>query len=235
MKITDIYNFYEVDQNGCWNWTRATNKGYGVVNAMNRTFSAHRVSYELSIGPIPEGASVCHKCDNPACINPDHLWLGSHAENMADMKAKGRGAKPPVHYGQDHWRHRQPEKVKRGAENPIAKLTDEQVIEIRRAYIAGEKREDIGPRFGLSPVSVSDITSGKSWKHLLGVNGAPSLAELKARAKVSQKSASKITQETATKIRRRLAAGEMGKDLAVEFGIHKATISDIKLGKIWAD
>lgn len=233
MKITDIYKFYEVDQNGCWNWTRARNKGYGIINAMNRTFSAHRVSYELSCGPIPEGKSVCHKCDNPACINPEHLWLGSHSENMADMKDKGRGAKPPVHCGEDHWRHRYPEKVKRGADNPIAKLTDEQVIQMRRDYIAGAKNAELAERYGLSPNSVQDITLGRSWVHLLKVKGAPTLASLKKRAKQSQKSASKINQKIASTIRRRLSAGEMGKDLAAEYGIHKATISDIKLGKIW--
>jgi len=234
MKISDIYKYYTVDENGCWNWTRATNKGYGVVNAMNRTFGAHRVSYELSIGPIPAGGSVCHRCDNPKCINPDHLWLGSHAENMEDMKTKGRSSPPPVHSGKDHWRNRYPEKIQRGEQQANAKLTDDQVIAIRRAYIAGEHRDTIAARYGLSPLSIPDLVSGKSWKHLF-VAGAPSIDELKDASKRNKKHGAKVTQTIAEEIRRRLSKGELGKDLAVEYGIHKATVSDIKLRKIWAD
>lgn len=234
MKISDIYNHYVVDENGCWNWTRATNKGYGVVNAMNRTFGAHRVSYELSIGPIPDGRSVCHRCDNPACINPEHLWLGSHAENMEDMKVKGRSSPPPIHSGEDHWRHKYPEKIQRGEDQANAKLTDAQVIQMRRDYLAGMKPADIAAANGVSGKSIQDVTLGRSWKHLLGVDGAPTLNELKAFSKQCRKTNAKVTQEIATEIRRRLSLGDMGKDLAVEFGLHKATISDIKLRKIWA-
>lgn len=233
MKKTDIYLNTTADSNGCWNWNGGKDgKGYGVCYVPHRMY-AHRLSYELSTGSSPRGMSVCHKCDNPSCINPEHLWLGSHAENMADMKAKGRNVSPPVHSGPTHWRYTQPEKVQRGEEQANAKLTNEQVIRMRCDYISGAKNAELAERYGLSPNSVQDITLGRSWTHLLGVDGAPSLADLKARAAVARKATAKITQEDATEIRRRLAAGEMGKDLAVEYGIHKATVSDIKLGKIW--
>lgn len=80
---------------GCWLWQDALKNGYGRLFVDGRPTLAHRVSYELHCGPIPEGMHVCHRCDTPACVNPAHLFLGSHADNMADMAAKGRGTKSP--------------------------------------------------------------------------------------------------------------------------------------------
>jgi len=83
------------DDEGCWEWTASTNKlGYGWFGAHRKTHLAHRVSWELNVGPIPEGSHVLHRCDNPPCIRPGHLFLGTDADNMADMVAKRR-----------HWRH----------------------------------------------------------------------------------------------------------------------------------
>ena len=77
---------------GCWLWDGRDIKGYGAVSVANKSKLAHRVSYEYHKGPIPDGMFVLHKCDMPLCINPEHLFLGTHAENMADMKRKGRGS-----------------------------------------------------------------------------------------------------------------------------------------------
>lgn len=78
-------------QPDCWIWTLAKDKdGYGVAHKGRGNFRAHRISYETFIGPIPEGFSVCHHCDNPPCCNPAHLFLGTNQDNMDDMVAKGR-------------------------------------------------------------------------------------------------------------------------------------------------
>lgn len=79
--------------NGCWIWLAAKTCGYGVINIGNGiTRKASRVTWELLIGPIPKGMHVLHRCDNPPCVNPAHLFLGTHLDNVADMNAKGRGA-----------------------------------------------------------------------------------------------------------------------------------------------
>lgn len=179
---------------------------------------AHRLAYEDAKGKIPSGMLVRHSCDNPICVNPSHLVRGSYKQNVADMdRRKRRVTNTPY-----------------GADNCNAKLTDDHVIAIRRAYISGEHRDSIAARYGLSPRSIPDLVSGKSWKHLF-VEGAPTLDELKAASKRNQKPGAKVTQDIAYEIRRRLSNGELGKDLATEFGIHKATVSDIKLRKIWPD
>jgi hypothetical protein len=78
----------------CWEWQYATNNlGYGFFRDTDKMRTAHRVSYEINKGPIPSGMCVCHLCDNPACVNPDHLWLGTIKDNMHDMIKKGRGNK----------------------------------------------------------------------------------------------------------------------------------------------
>lgn len=205
---------------GCWEWTaNKNNKGYGMFSVSSYVGKqlAHRLSYKDAHGPIPKGGLILHSCDNQACVNPEHLRVGTYKENVADMDTRKRRV-TNTPFGED---------------NCNALLTAEKVIQMRRDYLAGVKNAVLAERYGMTELSIKDVTLGRSWKHLLGVNGAPSLAELKAYAKVSQKSASKITQEVAFEIRRRLNNGELGKDLAAEFGIHKATVSDIKKGKTW--
>lgn len=86
-----IENAIPEPNTGCWLWTRYfNNSGYGIFSFKHKTFSAHRVSYECFRGKIPEGMCVCHKCDTPTCINPDHLWLGDIKDNTLDMCRKGR-------------------------------------------------------------------------------------------------------------------------------------------------
>jgi hypothetical protein len=139
-------------ETGCWEWTAGKYRdGYGAFGVGGRAGGnkrAHRVSYELHRGPIPGGMLVCHRCDNRICVNPEHLFLGTSADNLADMTIKGRRAR----VGHP------------GASNPSAKLTAEDAIAIRDAVDvpidALMKRYDIGRSV------VFGIRAGRLWAHL---------------------------------------------------------------------
>lgn len=143
---------------GCWIFTGALNEsGYGVIGRGGRgtgTTRAHRIVYENLVGPIPAGLFVCHRCDQPACCNPHHLFLGTNAENMADCKRKGRDSKPPrnLHVV--------------GEVHPGHKLTAEQVIEMRGLREAGWTLQELADRYGVHSVSVYKITKRIRWKHV---------------------------------------------------------------------
>lgn len=136
------------DQTGCWNWTASkTQRGYGQFWNGVTMRSSHRVSYELHRGPIAEGMHVLHRCDNPACINPDHLFLGTNADNMADRDAKGRGA--------------------RGQRYKFTKLTPEDVLAIRAAEgTEGPARHAIAAKYGISNKYIRKIWDRKSWRYI---------------------------------------------------------------------
>lgn len=90
-KNVPFWNRAVVTEAGCWEWQRArVSKGYGSYRVGDRSTTAHRHAFELTFGPIPKGMQVCHKCDNPPCINPAHLFLGTNQENQLDSMAKGR-------------------------------------------------------------------------------------------------------------------------------------------------
>ena len=133
--------------------------GYGVTWASERLMRAHRVAYALVEGPIPEGLEVLHRCDNPPCCNPAHLFIGTKSDNMRDMAAKGRQvmqARPERRtYGQ---RTNPP----RGEAHYRAKLTDSQVAEIRDRRSGGEGLRLIAERFGISVAHVHRLVTGQS-------------------------------------------------------------------------
>lgn len=138
----------KIDRSGgpdsCWTWKGSLNRtGYGQLGIRGRSSLAHRIAYEELVGPIPEGLFVCHRCDNPPCVNPAHLFVGTAADNMADMVAKGRSS------------------LKRNERSPMTRLTNQQVAEMRRRRIAGETCDRLAAAFGVSRSHVSSVTRGE--------------------------------------------------------------------------
>jgi HNH endonuclease len=133
-------------EDGCWMWTGLVRPdGYGATRFEGREQGAHRVAWKMFRGKIGPGSSVCHRCDVRACVNPEHLFLGTPAENAKDMRAKGRD--------------------RRGEEHGSAKLTLEQVHRIKK-MLAEDKMyaSEIAREFGVSETAIRAIKKGKTWK-----------------------------------------------------------------------
>lgn len=145
---------HKMELGPCWVWTASTSgAGYGQFWIKGRGLrGSHTVSWSLMHGPIPDGMDVCHHCDNPPCVRPDHLFLGTRSENMRDMGRKGRGGRGGA----------------KGEQNSHAKLTESQVIEIRTRFAAGELGYVLAAEFGLGFRKLSRIVCGHAWGHVGG-------------------------------------------------------------------
>ncbi len=163
---------------GCWVWTGIRNVGgYGVLsyrlpNGKCHNHGAHRFSYELHNGPIPDGLFVCHHCDNPACVNPAHLFLGDHRANGLDCIRKNRhGAVTHPECqprGDKNGSRLHPEKLRRGELASKAKLTSDQVREIRRRLKSSEATyRELSIEFHVTAQAIRAIELKKSWRHIL--------------------------------------------------------------------
>jgi hypothetical protein len=136
----------------CWEWQAARlPKGYGQfwMPHLKRMMGAHRAAWLLTAGDIPVGLEVCHSCDNRACVNPAHLWIGTHQENVTDCRVKGRGS--------DNL----------GTRNPRAALTEDGVREIRAFVAAGGTRAAMARRYGLSHGTICAVVDRRNWKHVI--------------------------------------------------------------------
>lgn len=155
--------------NTCWIWTGAkrSNTYYGILycgarwlgsngpdpnvkRLRYRAVAAHRLSWQMANGAIPLGMCVCHHCDNPACVRPDHLFLGTPRENAMDRTAKGRSPGAP------------------GESNRHAKLTSAAALYIRNAYASGISSIELAKEFGLALISIQQIINGRHWKKIGG-------------------------------------------------------------------
>ena len=143
----------KVDENGCWIWQKYTHKnGYGSFGwGGGRNSRAHRASYECFVGEAPKGLDVCHTCDVRACINPDHLFVGTRRENIQDAADKGRLSLTHQRKGSDH---------------PGAKLTEESILDIRRRLSVGETRASLARLYSVSWSLINVIEKRNSWKHV---------------------------------------------------------------------
>lgn len=139
------------NENGCWEWVGGkSNKGYGnmcIGGGVKK--QTHRISYTYFKGNIPSGLIICHKCDNPSCVNPDHLFAGTNSDNAIDCVNKGRRPKNVV---------------PKGEENINSKLTEESVREIRMSTL---KYENLAKQYGVSICIISKVKNRKYWTHVI--------------------------------------------------------------------
>lgn len=135
---------------GCWNWIAHRNKaGYGRITVMKKDCTAHRISWMLHHGEIPQGLFVCHHCDNPSCVNPEHLFLGTAKDNAIDRNLKGRN------------------RDDNGEKHPCAKLTQLNVMDIREKLHSGVLCRDLAKEFNVSDSTIRNIKHGRKWRSLL--------------------------------------------------------------------
>lgn len=138
----NIGNFFE-----CWEWSSSCySNGYGAFGTKNKSNTAHRTAYYLHYNIEPGNLNVCHKCDNRKCCNPYHLFLGTPAENAADMASKGRAA--------------------RGNKQPNSILSPEKVVAIKKRISEGEFQKNLAKEYGVTLSTISAVWKGKSWKHI---------------------------------------------------------------------
>lgn len=161
---------------GCWLWMGSFfADGYGSAWTGSKSMGAHRLAWQLARGAIPAGLCVCHKCDTPACVNPEHLFVGTYADNAHDRDAKGRQAKGDrngsrlyperLARGDANYMRRCPG-VRQGEKNARALITETQVRTIRTKFALGVFQKDIAREFGVHQTTVSNIIVGKTWRHV---------------------------------------------------------------------
>ena len=201
----DNYRFWSkvevLDPDECWEWQAyRIPKGYGQFRLDGRNRLAHRVAWEIVAGPIPAGMQVCHRCDNPACVNFAHLFLDTPADNTADMVAKGRAL-----VGEDH---------------PQAINDEAAVLKMRELWSTGQRSPaELAREFGVTQSTVLDIVYGRSWRHLpLGYDPA----QVKPKTRHASQ---KLTDDEVLEIRARYAAGEKQVALGKEFGVAAGYVS----------
>ena len=198
----------------CWEWQgRLDRDGYGKIKDQppgRYSLSAHRVAWEAHHAePVPHGLQVCHHCDNPACVNPAHLFIGTNADNNADKVSKGRHS--------------------RGETSGRRRLSDAQVLEIRSLYSSGAcAQEELARQFGVRKSSISQIIRRETWRHLPGETSA------RQRIRGETHSQARLTEAQVLEIRQLYKVGDTTQRyLAIRFSTTHKNISAIILRKTW--
>jgi AraC-like DNA-binding protein len=211
----------------CWLWTGTINKfGYGRFSIKAVHYTAHRISYELFVGQIPEGLFLLHSCDNPSCVNPSHLSPGTHTDNMKDMFNKHRQV--------DH----------SGSRNPSAKLTEENVDYIRSCPNTQTSCKELAKQFGVVENTIKRVFTGDRWSGRTGANvrkptnpnftrfiNTPGVSVL---SDVGEKY-HRFTLADAQNIRTLRTSGLLLREIATQYGMSEAHVSQICLQKAWPD
>jgi hypothetical protein len=191
----------------CWLWTGSLRNGYGQINKGDQSggmLYAHRLAWELTYGPIPPAMCVCHVCDERRCCRPDHMFLGTKADNLADMWSKQRH--------------------QHGATHSAARLTDAQV----RAILSSSQSARLeAARYGVTISAIRAIRRGRNWKHILAT---PPSAGYSGVLKGEHNPIAVLTTKQVRYIRR---STESGVVLAARFGVSKVTISHVRLRRSW--
>lgn len=184
----------------CWEWTSSlNNQGYGTIGIHWKHHLAHRVSFMVANGPFPKRLKVLHKCDNPKCVRPDHLFLGTMKDNTKDCEQKDRNC--------------------RGSRSHKAKVSEEDVLRMRALYHAGTPMRTLVAEFGLTQATISVALRGLKWKHVGGPI-APTLPRKGRNAK--------ITDEMKEDILNRIARREFLSEIAALYGVSVSCIMKIK-------
>lgn len=188
----------------CWPWTAGRAGGaYGSFRDGTRMVKAHRWSWEYHVGPIPDGLWVLHHCDNPPCVNPAHLWLGTHVDNQADKIAKGRQAK--------------------GSAQGFAKLTERDVAEI---LASRDKCTSLGAAYAVHPCQITRIRTREAWPHV----SSDSALTYRDGRRGEQCIHAKLTEADVLAIRE---STESNVALAARYGVADSGISRIRARKMW--
>jgi hypothetical protein len=167
-RILNLFWSHVEKGDSCWLWTgHTTSDGYGQYRPGSssdgvKQWRAHRFAWQITFGNIPHGMLVCHKCDTPVCVNPDHLFIGTVVDNRDDCCSKHRQA-----IGANNGRHTHPERTARGGAHGCVVLTEDMVREIRRRYSIDDISQDaLSIEFGVSQMTVSLIVRRESWRHI---------------------------------------------------------------------
>lgn len=210
--MKDITTFWKhVDRSGeCWIWTGyRVPFGYGRFGIRGRAINAHRVAWEIAYDPIPTGKHVLHKCDNPPCVRPSHLFVGTNTDNSNDKVAKGRQA------------------FNHGTKSGMAKLDEVKVAAIKARYASGTATlAQLATEHGVSITTIDQIVIGHTWKHVGG-------SVRKGYAGGARNAMAALTEDQVREIRRRYTPGSSMYALAEEFGVRHNTIWRIVNRKTW--
>lgn len=220
----------EVTENDCWEWQGAkTGSGYGEIKRNKQKYYTHRVILQThGEGFTEEKDFCCHKCDNPSCVNPDHLFAGSHKDNMEDAAEKGRLTGPGY----------------KGEEHHQSKLTEEEVVEIREKYATENQQfQELAEEYDVNRPQIGNIISGRKWEHADGpIFSKKEIAEIRKKNfpdenKENQGSGngqSKLTEKDVKEIREKYHNEDVyQKHLAEEYGITRGSVGDLVRGDTW--